>query len=305
MTNFGVFMFPTADTIQPAELATAVEERGFESLFFPEHTHIPIERWTGEPPARNGAVTMSAEGLRPYGRSTESPTFQFAYEYLSVYDPFIAAASAAQVTERIKLGTAISLINEHHVITFAKELATLDRISQGRLIIGFGGGWFPDEMANHQIEFKDRWQIARERILAMRELWTQAEPEFHGEFVDFDRCWMNVKPTRKGGPPFLLGAASKLGARRVVEYCDGLLIPPVPDDELRNILQLIREEADRVGRSMDTIDLSTLVSIPDRATAEKLIEMGFTRLIQYLQLGPPVDVIPQLDRYAEIVAQLS
>ena len=139
----------------------------------------------------------------------------------------------------------------------------------------------------------------------MRELWAQAAPEFHGEFVDFDRCWMNVKPTRKGGPPFLLGAASQPAALRVVEYCDGWLVPPVPDEELQRGLDTIREEAARVGRSMDTIDLSMLVSIPDVATAEKMIEMGFTRLIMSLRLGAAVDVIPQLDRLAEIAARLS
>ena len=305
MTNFGIFMFPTPDTIQPAELAVAVEERGFESLFFPEHTHIPTARWTGEPPARNGTVTMSTEGLRPYGRYTEGPTFQFAYEYLAAYDPFISLTAGAQVTERIKLGTCISLINEHHVVTLAKELATLDRISRGRLIIGFGGGWFPDEMANHGIVFEDRWQIARERVLAMRELWTQPEPEFHGKFVNFDRCWMNVKPIRRGGPPMLLGAASRTAARRVVEYCDGWIPPRVPDEELQRGMQTIREEAEVVGRSMNTIDRSILVSIPDVAEAEKLIEMGFTRLIMSLRPATAVDVMPALDRYAEIVSLLS
>ena len=306
MRNFGCFMFPTHDTIQPAELAILVEERGFESLFFPEHTHIPIARWTGEPAALNGTMTMSTEGgLRPYGRYTENDTFTFAYEYLAAYDPFISIAAAATVTQQIKLGTAISLINEHHVITLAKELATLDRISQGRVIIGFGGGWFPDEMANHGIEFKDRWKIARERILAMRQLWSQKEAEFHGEFINFDKCWMDVKPMRKGGPPFLMGAGSKVACKRLVEYCDGWLVPPIPNDELRARFALIREEADRAGRPMESFDFSTLTSVPSVERAEELFEMGFTRLIHFMQPGTESDIVRELDRYAEIAEQLS
>ena len=226
MVNFGVFMFCTANTMQPAELAMAAEDLGFESLYFPEHTHIPMRRWNGEPPDRYGTVTLNREGIRPYGRPSDSDTFTFAEEYISLYDPFIAIANAAAVTDTLNFGTAISLINQHDVITFARELASLDRISQGRLTIGFGGGWFPDEMADHGIPFEHRWQIARERVEAMRELWTKKEPEYHGEFVDFDKCWMDMKPMRRGGPPFLLGTNSKPAHRRVVEYCDGWLAPP-------------------------------------------------------------------------------
>jgi len=300
VVNFGVFMFHTANTMQPAELAIAAEDLDFESLYFPEHTHIPMRRWNGEPPDRQGTVTLYREGIRPYGRPSELDTFTFAEEYISLYDPFIAIATAAAVTDRLKFGTAISLINEHDTITFARELASLDRLSQGRLTIGFGGGWFPDEMENHGIPFEHRWQISREKIEAMRELWTKKEAEYHGEFVKFDKCWMDMKPMRRGGPPFLLGANSKPAHRRVVEYCDGWLCPPGPPELMREGIERIRRIADEKGRSMDTIDLSALCMINDEKQAEELIEMGFNRLIMWIYLGTPTDVLPQLERYAKI-----
>ncbi len=302
MVNFGVFMFCTANTMQPAELAMAAEDLGFESLYFPEHTHIPMRRWNGEPPDRYGTVTLNREGIRPYGRPSDSDTFTFAEEYISLYDPFIAIANAAAVTSELNFGTAISLINQHDVITFARELASLDRISQGRLSIGFGGGWFPDEMADHGIPFEHHWQIARERIEAMRVLWTKKECEYHGEFVDFDKCWMDMKPMRRGGPPFLLGTNSKPAHRRVVEYCDGWLAPPGTPDMLREGIERIRRIADERGRSMDTIDLNVLGPVTDERHAESLIDMGFDRLIMWLHIGTPTDVIPQLKRYAKIKA---
>ncbi len=300
VVNFGVFMFCTANTMQPAELAIAAEDLGFESLYFPEHTHIPMRRWNGEPPDRYGTVTLNREGIRPYGRPSDLDTFTFAEEYISLYDPFIAIATAAAVTDRLNFGTAISLINQHDTITFARELASLDRLSQGRLSIGFGGGWFPDEMADHGIPFEHRWQIAREKIEAMRELWTKKEPEYHGEFVDFDKCWMDMKPMRRGGPPFLLGTNSKPAHRRVVEYCDGWLAPPGTPAMLSEGIQRIRQIAEDRGRSMDTIDLNVLGPVTDERHAESLIEMGFDRLIMWLNIGTPTDVIPQLERYARI-----
>ena len=305
MVDFGVFMFCTANTMQPAELAIAAEDYGFESLFFPEHTHIPMRRWTGDPPDRDGTVTLFREDIRPYGRPSDSETFTFAEEYLSLYDPFIAIAAASAVTERIKLGTAISLINEHDVITFGRELASLDRISQGRLIIGFGGGWFPDELADHGIPFEHRWETARERILAMRELWTQKAPEFHGNFVNIEKCWMDMKPMRRGGPPFLLGANSKPAHNRVVDYCDGWLAPPGPPELMREGIERITAQAAKVGRAMDTIDLSALVFVSNEQEAKELIEMGFTRLIMWLHLGTPTDVMPQLERCERIMRAFS
>ena len=157
MATFGVQIFPTDQTIGPVELARAVEERGLDSLFFPEHTHIPVSRKTAFP----------GGGDLPewYWRS---------------HDPFVALAAAAAVTERIKLGTGICLVIERDPITLAKECASVDVISNGRLILGIGAGWNREEMENHGADYKDRWKIVREKILAMRQIWTQDEAEFHG-----------------------------------------------------------------------------------------------------------------------------
>ena len=166
MTEFGALMFPTDYAIRPAALAKAIEERGMDSLFFPEHTHIPVSRKT------------------PFPGGGELPK-----EYSNTYDPFVALASCAAVTERIKLGTGICLVVERDTITLAKEISTLDRISNGRFILGIGAGWNAEEMENHGIEFKNRWKVVREKTLAMKELWTKDEAEFHGDFVDFDPVW--------------------------------------------------------------------------------------------------------------------
>ena len=152
MTEFGALMFPTDYAMLPAKLARAIEEREMDSIFFPEHTHIPASRKT------------------PYPAGGELPK-----EYSNTYDPFVSLGSCAAVTERIKLGTGICLVVERDVITLAKEIATLDRISDGRFILGIGAGWNAEEMENHGIEFKNRWKVVREKILAMKELWTKEE----------------------------------------------------------------------------------------------------------------------------------
>ena len=166
MTSFGVSMFPTDYAIQPIELAKEAEAHGFESLFFPEHTHIPTSRRTAWP----------GGGDLPQ-------------EYWHTHDPFVSLSAAAVATERLTLGTGICLVTEHNPITFAKTIASVDVISQGRLVIGIGAGWNAEEMANHGVPFADRWKITRERVLAMREIWTNDEPEYHGKHVDFAPLW--------------------------------------------------------------------------------------------------------------------
>src|SRR5689334_2952188 len=198
MALFGAMMFPTDYAIQPVELARAVEERGLDSLFFPEHTHIPTSRrspWPG-----GGELPM---------------------EYSHTHDQFVALTAAAAATKRIKLGTGICLVIERDPILLAKEVASLDVLSNGRVILGIGGGWNAEEMENHGTNFKQRWKILRERVLAMREIWRNEKAEFHGEFVNFDSIWSWPKPVQAGGPPILLGSEAKRCFERVVDYCDG------------------------------------------------------------------------------------
>ena len=186
--HYGVVMFPTEYSIAPDELARALEERGFESVWFPEHTHIPASRKS------------------PWPGGGELPR-----DYWSAYDPFVALMAAAGATKRLKLGTGICLVIERDPITTAKEVATLDRLSGGRVLFGIGGGWNAEEMENHGTEWKSRWRLLRERVLAMKEIWTKREAEFHGEFVRFDKIWSDPKPRQKPHPPMIIGGD---GARR-------------------------------------------------------------------------------------------
>ena len=208
MTDFGLVMFPADYAIAPAELARACEYNGFESLFFPEHTHIPASR------------------LSPWPGGAELPK-----EYWHTHDPFVGLAAAAAVTSTLKVGTGIALVTERDPILMAKQVATLDHISDGRLILGVGAGWNAEEMENHGTLFADRWKVLRERILAMKAIWTDEAAEFHGDFVDFDPLWSYPKPKQVGGPPILMGASSKYMYKRIAEYCDGWF--PIYQDEAR------------------------------------------------------------------------
>ncbi len=196
--HYGVVMFATEYAIPPDELARALEERGFESVWFPEHTHIPASRKT------------------PWPGGGELPR-----DYWSAYDPFVALTAAAAATRRLKLGTGICLVIERDPITTAKEVATLDRLSGGRFLFGIGGGWNAEEMENHGAQFKTRWRLLRERVLAMKEIWTKREAEFHGEFVRFDKIWADPKPLQKPHPPILIGGDGATTFDRVVEFGDG------------------------------------------------------------------------------------
>ncbi|MEZ5559808.1 MAG: LLM class F420-dependent oxidoreductase [Pseudomonadales bacterium] len=284
MTDFGVLIFPTDYGIAPAVLARAAEARGFESLFFTEHTHVPVSRRT------------------PWPGGAELPR-----EYAHTCDPYVALAMAAAVTSTLRLGTGITLITEHDPIVLAKTVATLDRLSGGRVLLGIGAGWNVEEMANHGVEFAARWRVLRERVLAMREIWTAEAAEFHGEFVDFDPIWSYPKPAQAGGPKVLLGASSRWAFARVAEYADGWL--PIYQDAARARAQgavdyaagihAVRRAWGEAGRAGEP-DFSIFGVGPDRAQIEGLIEAGFNRVIFGLPAADADTVVPLLDRYAEL-----
>jgi probable F420-dependent oxidoreductase len=196
--QFGVSMFPTDDALSVVDLGRMVEEMGFESLFFPEHTHIPVSRRS------------------PYPAGGELPP-----RYYHALDPFVALGAVAAVTTRLRIGTGICLVIERDPITLAKEVASLDHLSGGRVLFGIGGGWNYEEMEDHGTRPARRWRILRERILAMQQIWTQDEAEYHGRFVDFDPLWSWPKPVQKPHPPILIGGNGPRTLERVVEYCDG------------------------------------------------------------------------------------
>jgi len=278
--QFGVTMFPTDYSISPVELGRAVEERGFESLFFPEHTHIPVSRRS------------------PYPGGGELPK-----EYSHTLDPFVALGAVAAVTTRLRIGTGICLVIERDPITLAKEVASLDHLSGGRVLFGIGGGWNYEEMEDHGTRPALRWRILRERILAMQQIWMQDEAEYHGRFVDFDPLWSWPKPVQKPHPPILIGGSGERTLERVLDYGDewipigGRGNVPLAD----RIAELQRLAAER-GRG--PIPVSVFGVRPDPKVIEHYQEIGVTRCIFWLPPAPAEQVLPVLDRCAEVIKQV-
>ena len=277
MVSFGVAMFLTDYSMQPIALAKALEERGFESVFFPEHTHIPASR---ESPWPGGA--------------------ELPKEYWHTHDPFVALGAAAAVTTNLKLGTGISLIPEREPIGMAKAVASLDMISEGRVLLGIGAGWNAEEMGTHGTAFADRWKVTQERVEAMRAIWTQEEAEYHGEYVNFDKLWSYPKPVQPGGPPVILGADTKWAYKRVVDYADGWM-PIFGRKDVREGLTQIRRVAEEAGRDMSTISLGVFGAPAKQEIVESLVEAGFERLIFWLPAEDADGILPLLDDYASFV----
>ncbi len=280
MTTFGVSMFPTDYAIQPIPLAKEVEARGLESLFFPEHTHIPTSRQT------------------PWPGGGDLPR-----EYWHTHDPFVGLMAAAASTEKLIVGTGILLVPERDPIVTAKQIASLDMISGGRVIIGIGAGWNAEELESHGVAYKDRWKVTRESVLAWRELWTQEEAEYHGEFINFEKSWSYPKPTTPGGPPVLLGAESKWAADRVAEYCDGWM-PINGRGDLRAGVEELKAACERIERDFSELDLAVFGMGPDEARATELMEIGFQHLIFGLPSDTAEKVLPIMDDYAKLAESL-
>jgi probable F420-dependent oxidoreductase len=279
--HFGLLQFSTDYAIHPSELARAAEERGFESLLFPEHTHIPTSRKS------------------PWPGGKELPK-----EYWHTNDLFVALAMAAATTTRLKIGTGICLVIERDPILLAKEVATLDALSGGRVLFGIGGGWNAEEMENHGTNFKARWAILRERIEAMKAIWTQEEASYHGEHVSFDPLWSWPKPVQKPHPPILLGSATARGRQRVIEYCDGWMpIAGRGDDLLAGIEDLWRR-ADAAGRPRSTLGVTVFGAPAKPEAIERYRAAGVERVVFALPPAGRDEVLPILDRYAEAMRGL-
>ncbi len=282
MATFGVMMFPTDYAIGPVELGRAVEERGLDSLFFPEHTHIPASRKS------------------PWPGGADLPK-----DYWHTYDLFVALGAVAAATKKILLGTGICLVIERDPIVLAKEVASLDMISGGRVVLGIGGGWNAEEMEDHGTSFKQRWKILRERVLAMREIWTKDPSEFHGEYVKFDPMWSFPKPVQKGGIPVLLGSEAKRCFERVVDYCDGWMpIYRGKNHKLAEGVAELKETAARAGRRFESLRLSVFGVPGKEDEARKLLDLGFSDLIFGLPSVSADKVLPMLDGYAELARRM-
>ncbi|MCZ2108527.1 MAG: LLM class F420-dependent oxidoreductase [Dehalococcoidia bacterium] len=278
--QFGLTMFPTDYAIPVTELGKAAEDLGFESLFFPEHTHIPASRKTPWP------------GGQP-----------LPLEYSHTIDPFVASGAVAAVTKTLKVGTGICLVVERDPITLAKEVASIDHLSGGRFIFGIGGGWNLEEMENHGTKPSLRWRILRERILAMKEIWTKDEAEYHGQFVDFDPIWSWPKPVQKPHPPILVGGAGPRTIDRVIEFGDGWMpIGGRSGDVLAAMIAELREKQAAAGRGH--IPVSVFGAGPHGPTIEKYHELGVERVAFGIRPADTEDVLGQLKRYAEFVKSL-
>jgi probable F420-dependent oxidoreductase len=276
--KIGVVIFATDESIRIDELARAVEERGFESLLIPEHTHIPKSRKSPWP----GGASLPRE-------------------YWHTFDPFVALATAAAVTTRLRIGTAICLLVQRDPITTAKEVASLDFLSNGRFIFGIGGGWNAEEMENHRTNFKTRWRILRERVLAMKEIWTNEEAEFHGEFVNFDPIWSYPKPVQKPHPPVFLGVNTPNARQRVVEYCDGWLPIAARAGDLVSGIADLRQRAEKAGRDPRSIAITVYGAKPEEAVLRGYEKTGVERVLFSLPSAGRETVLPLLDSYVKLV----
>jgi len=276
--DHGVVMFPTEYSIAPDEFARALEERGFDSVWFPEHTHIPASRQS------------------PWPGGGDLPR-----EYWSAYDPFVALMAAAAATKRIRLGTGICLVVERDPIVTAKAIATLDRLSGGRVLFGIGGGWNAEEMGNHGTAWKSRWRLLRERVLAMKAIWTQKEASYQGEFVRFDRIWSDPKPLQKPHPPVIVGGDGEKTFDRVVEFGDGWMPILRPHTNPVEKIPALRQRLQQAGRNPDSAPVSIFFAPPKREALDRFAAAGVSRAIFGLAPEPRDKVLPRLDALAALI----
>ena len=276
----GVFYFPTDYGIDMAELGRALEDRGFDSLFVPEHTHIPVSRKT------------------PFPGGGELPK-----RYSHTHDPFVGLAFAAAVTKKLLLGTGILLVPQHEPIVTAKAIASLDQLSGGRFIFGIGGGWNVDEMENHGARYDTRFKQMREHVLAMKELWTKDEASYHGQFVNFDPVWSYPKPAQRPHPPILLGGETDHTLKRVVEYCDGWFPRPRAGFEPANAVERLKKMADTVGRDFASLSITVFGAPPDEAALASYQKVGIQRaLLAIPDLGRD-EILRHLDTLVPLARQ--
>lgn len=281
--HFGASMFFTDYSMTPQALAKALEERGFESVWAPEHSHIPLSRKS------------------PFIMGGELPK-----RYYDVMDPFVTLTAAAMATTNLKVGTGICLVNQRDPIQTAKSVASIDLMSEGRFLFGIGNGWNQDEMENHGTNFKTRHKLVRERVEAMKEIWTQSKPEYHGEFVNFDPMMTWPKPVQKPHPPILIGGAFPYSARRAIRYGDGWM-PQLTEKMQTPFAQQIpafRQMAEEAGRDPETLSISVWGRQPNMEEIEGYEALGVERVCTSLESAKEDEILPVLDRWAPLIERL-
>jgi probable F420-dependent oxidoreductase len=275
--KIGVTMFATDQAIAPAELARAAEERGFHSLYLPEHTHIPTSRKTPPP-------TGDAE---------------LPEEYRRTLDPFVALGAAAAVTSHIRLGTGVCLIAQRDPIVTAKAAATLDHVSGGRLVLGIGYGWNREEMRSHGVDPRERRALVREKMLAIERLWSADEAAYDGEHVRFEASWSWPKPRQRPRPPVLLGgAAGPTLFAHVAEYADGWM--PIGGAGVAAALPALQRAVTAASRDPATLQLVLLGTIPEPRKLDYYASIGVTEVALRLPPAPADVVLRVLDDHARI-----
>ncbi|MEJ1979086.1 MAG: LLM class F420-dependent oxidoreductase [Acetobacteraceae bacterium] len=277
--RIGVFYFPTDYGIEPGELAAALEARGYGSLFLCEHTNIPVSRRT------------------PFPGGGELPK-----RYVHTYDPFVGLSFAAAATKTLLLGTGICLVTQRDPIVTAKVVASLDRLSNGRFVFGIGAGWNVDEMENHGTQYKTRFKLMRERVLAMQTMWTQDQAEFHGDMVNFDPLWSYPKPLQRPYPPILLGGESDHTLRRVIEFCDGWFPRGGGDFDPAVAVERLRVAAESAGRDPSTLSITVFRVPAEAATLARYREAGIQSVLLEVPDLSRDEILRVLDKNAPLLA---
>src|SRR5215204_2543386 len=282
--QIGAAMFFTDYSMSSAGLARALEERGFESVWAPEHSHIPL--------SRKSQIPSGGE---------------LAKQYYDVMDPFVTLTAAASVTKTLKVGTGVCLVPQRDTIQTAKLVASLDQVSGGRFLFGIGGGWNQDEMEDHGADFRTRFKKMREQVEAMKAIWTETRPEYHGELVDFGPMITWPKPVQKPHPPVIVGGAFPHAARRAVRYGNGW-IPhsrrPQYED-VTDYLPQFRAMLAEAGRGPAEVPVTVWGVPPDLDRLKRHEEQGVGRGVVQLAPEPADKTLPLLDRWAELIRQLA
>ena len=276
--KIGIAMFVTDYSITPGELAAAAEERGFESLWVPEHTHIPVSRKS------------------PWGGGRELPDV-----YKQTLDPFMALSAAAMTTKRIKLATGICLIVERDPIHTAKQVATIDYLSGGRFIFGIGGGWNEEEMANHGTSFSTRFALMAERIAAMKAIWANDVAEYRGSYVNLEPLWCWPKPTQKPHPPIIVGGGFPQGADRALSYGDGWMPVGGRDADMLALLPRYRQKLAAAGRDLASLPMSVFAPPHDRELLKRYRDGGIERSVLMLHTAGREAALERLDVCADLM----
>lgn len=278
--KFGASMFFTDYSMAPAELAIALEERGFDIVWAPEHSHIPV--------SRKSSFILGSE---------------LPKRYYDVMDPFVTLTAAAMATKTLKIGTGVCLVAQRDPIQTAKLVASIDQVSGGRFVFGVGNGWNEDEMENHGTAFATRHKRARENIEAMKEIWTRSKAEYHGEFVNFDPMMAWPKPAQKPYPPILVGGAFPYSARRAIRYGDGWM-PQVTERSPTPLIELIskfRQMCAEANRDPDKMDISIGGQSPDADLAKRYRDAGASRVSASLPSEKADTILSILDQWVAVM----